>query len=227
MSHVVATIQFRDATASERAKDPRNQLLDKADAAMAQSLMSKTNQIVTSSTNELATLARYHTRLIIMSIDDNTPPATKLDLACDVVSFLRHAKPPAIALRYHFEFLATIVLFELLKVEETSSTARACLEDFQNALSVTEVDPGFWDRDIRTIVANRLNLIQGQAQGDSDTNKQGLQHLADAAIKEGQGGEQGSSDMAEAIRKAEAAATAKYGSDEHKLKMGGYLGALL
>lgn len=117
--------------------------------------------------------------------------------------------------------LATSVLFELLEVNETSVSARACLEDLQNTLS--EVEPGFWERHIRSAVANKLSQ-QGLSIVDSNANKQGLQHLADAAIKEGQGAE-GSSDVAAAIRKAEAEARLMDRPEEAKL--GGYFGALM
>ena len=227
MSDIAASIQYRASVAPERAKEHMIELLDKTDTAMNNILMAKTNQTLTTSSNELATITRYHTRLAIMNIDPDVPPMTKLDVACEIVSLLRHSKMPATALHHHFKFLATVVLFELSKVRETSETARLCLEDFQNALSVSELDPGFWDQHIRSIVANRLNQIQTQTQSGNSTDKQGLQHLADAAIKEGQGGEQGNSDVAEAIRKAEAAATAMEGPEDPNTKGGGYLSALL
>ena len=226
MSDIATTVQHRNSILAERAKESQNQLLERTDATMNKILMSKTNQVITSSSNELAATARYHTRLLIMNIDQDTPPATKLDLASDILSRLKHSTMPATAIHHHFQLLATIVLLDLLKIKETSEAAHICLEDYHNSLSVTELDPGFWDQHIRNVVANKLNQMQTRSLGSNSTNKQGLQHLADAAIKEGQGAEPGSSDVAEAIRKAEAAATAMEGLDEQNPKSGGYLGAL-
>ncbi|KAI9666096.1 MAG: hypothetical protein M1821_004031 [Bathelium mastoideum] len=226
ISDIATTVQHRDSAAPERAKEPQNQLLERSDATMNRILLSKTNQILTSSSNELAATARYHTRLLIMNLDADTPPTTKLDLASDIISRLTHSNMPATAIHHHFKFLATLVLVELSKAKETSDVALGCLEEYQNALSMMEPDPGFWDLHIRSIVASKLNQIRARSQSGSSSNKQGLQHLADAAIKEGQG-DQGSSDVAEAIRKAEAAATAMEGPEEQAPMSGGYLGALL
>ncbi|KAL9084885.1 MAG: hypothetical protein Q9165_007838 [Trypethelium subeluteriae] len=199
--------------APERTKDTPSPNFNIDNATTIKLLMSNVNPIATSTSNELAFITRWYTHLYVTCMDVQAPPTTKLEIAEHVLSLLQGAEVAATPIHYHLKFLVASVIFELSKMDEISDRARACLESFQRSLAVSQLDPELWDQYARGVVANRLNQVEAQTDNEDNTTKQGLQHLADAAIKEGQG-EQGGSDVAEAIRKAEAAATAMEGPKE-------------
>ncbi|KAL9063205.1 MAG: hypothetical protein Q9157_008352 [Trypethelium eluteriae] len=197
MTDIVMVAQHYLEIAPERTKDAPSPCFNIDNWTTIKLLMSKVNPMAASASNELALIARWYMHLFVTCMDVQVPPTAKFEVAEHVLSLLQAPEVSATPIHYQLKFLVASVLFELSKIDEISDRAH----------------PELWDQYTRGMVANRLNQIEGQADNDDNTIKQGLQHLADAAIKEGQG-EQGSSDVAEAIRKAEAAATAMEGPKE-------------
>lgn len=141
--------------------------------------------------SDLVHLSYWHVRLIVSSLTSSTNPLEIAVPATQVAMILNSASPNITPLNHHFAALAALMLVELLNVEETRAVAQKGIEDLAEALyeergSKPGEEGARWNSAIRELVSKTRRPVRDAAQSRAphpDHTADGLQHLADAAIR--------------------------------------------
>ncbi|KAK5162456.1 hypothetical protein LTR04_003710 [Oleoguttula sp. CCFEE 6159] len=141
----------------------------------------------------LVTLAYQHTALLAKCLNSQCDPREIIGIPVKMAALLRSSRMQVTPLNHHFAALAALVLYELQDTPHVSQDvkdgARRGFADIEEALGPNRMlaiqeDGLGWDAAIRDFLARKSQQPQ---QVDGTNARMGLQHLADAAIKEGRG----------------------------------------
>ena len=141
--------------------------------------------------SDLVHLSYWHVRLIILSLTSSTNPLAFAVPATQIAKILNSDSPISTPLNHHFAALAALILVELLNVEETRAAAEKGIKDLAEVLvekrgSTPGEDGAGWDSAIRELLLKNRRPIKDAVQSqapNADHTADGLQHLADAAIR--------------------------------------------
>ncbi|KAJ9631832.1 Glucose-responsive transcription factor [Taxawa tesnikishii (nom. ined.)] len=141
----------------------------------------------------LVHLSYHHCHLLIKRLNPTTEPTELIGHALKVATVLNQRQTPITPLNHHFAALSAMTLCELVDVDKTRTDAIRGIEQISEALGLGRGISGHeestgWDSAIRELVLKKKARLQAVAGSGTDGMRPvvaGLQHLADAAAKEG------------------------------------------